>query len=477
MNDPSLFLGRFHPLIVHFPIALLLLAALLYALAARGRARSPTAELSHLGAVAGLVLWLGAASAVLSAIAGWLLGSSGTYGGDLYQRHMWLGLAVAATSLVAALLSAMGDRGRAWRGARALMLGLAVCLLVPTGHLGATLTHGEEFLTEYAPSWLQGVFASGEPEALPDRPVESLAIYPTFVAPALQARCVTCHGPAKTEGGLRLDTLAGIAKGGDHGPVVAAGLADASEIVRRVWLPSSHEDAMPPKGHRPLATSEALLLGWWIEQGARGELTLADAELSPAVAPVIEALVGPIVRGGPAMPSVVVPAATTAAVAAAVAAGFAVEPVASGTPFLHVHATNAAKRIVDDSLAVLTGIGSQVLWLDLGGTGVTDPGMPALARLPNLTRLHLQRTRVGDDGVARLAALTRLEYLNLYGTGVTDAGVKHLTGLTSLRSLYLWQTGVTPTGIAALTSALPRLSVNSGAPASDLGGKPAAKGR
>ena len=56
------------------------------------------------------------------------------------------------------------------------------------------------------------------------------------------------------------------------------------------------------------------------------------------------------------------------------------------------------------------------------GTPTTDEAAGAIAGLPNLTRLHLNRTRMGDAGLARLGSLQQLEYLNLYGTRVTDAG-------------------------------------------------------
>ena len=461
MSDPSLFLGRFHPLIVHFPIALLLLAALLRALAWR-RARRAEHGGATLEPAAGLVLWLGAAGAVAAAGAGLLLGSSGAYGGATYDRHMWLGLSVAATSLVAALMWSLRERGPRWMRAQAAVLGLAAGLVLVAGHLGAALTHGDGFLTEYAPPFLRDL-VQGPPQA-PARHADpgSLVVFDALVAPALDAHCVDCHGPARAEGALRLDTLAGIRKGGDGGAVITAGRAEASEMVRRVWLPPSHPDAMPPRGRRSLSPADALLIRWWIDQGAAGDLTVGQAEVSDEVAPVIEAIAGPITRGGPAVPAVPVPEADADAVAAAVAAGFVVARVADGTPFLHVHATNAAGRIDDEAVGRLAGIAPQVLWLDLGGTRVTDAGLAAVAQLPQLTRLHLQQTAVTDAGLAHLSGLSRLEYLNLYGSRVTDAGLEHLAGLTSLRSLYLWQTGVTERGVARLTAALPRLVVDLG---------------
>jgi hypothetical protein len=64
-----------------------------------------------------------------------------------------------------------------------------------------------------------------EPTA-PDRtssgvtPGKSGLVYDDLVAPLLAARCTSCHGAKKQKGKLRLDTLAGLEKGGKAGPAV-----------------------------------------------------------------------------------------------------------------------------------------------------------------------------------------------------------------------------------------------------------------
>ena len=78
------------------------------------------------------------------------------------------------------------------------------------------------------------------------------------------ARCVSCHGPDSAQGGLRLDSADAIARGGDSGLVLAAGHPDRSELLRRIRLPPSHKDAMPPRGRRPVTASESALLAWWV---------------------------------------------------------------------------------------------------------------------------------------------------------------------------------------------------------------------
>jgi hypothetical protein len=279
---------------------------------------------------------------------------------------------------------------------------------------------------------------------------------------------VSCHGPAKVEGGLRLDSFEWLTKGGEDGPVVLAGQAGTSDLVRRIYLPQSHEDAMPPPGHRPLAPSDAALLRWWVDQGASQTSTLADLEVTGDVAPIVEALVGPLGGRGPSLPSATVPPAAGPALAAVRAAGFSVEPVADGTHLLNVHATNALDRIDDAAVGVLEQVAPQVLWLDIGGTRVTDAALESVARLPNVTRLRLQNTAVTDKGIARLAGLAHLESLNVFGTRVTDAALEPMAAMMSLRTVYVWQTGVTAEGVARLKAARPTLMVETGGYANNV---------
>jgi uncharacterized membrane protein len=462
VNDFAIFLGRFHPLLVHFPIALLAVAAVLHAVTfLRRRSHPPGAPtMSH--PAAGLLLWLGALGAVASAIAGLLLSTSGHYSGDTFTRHQWLGLVVAGLSLAAALVWTVGDRGVRWPTLQAGLVVACGLLLIPVGHLGANLTHGENYLAEHAPAFLRGVFGASPAGAPPARTPETTRIFADLVAPSLQSQCVSCHGPAKVEGGLRLDTFEWLTKGGDDGPVVVAGQSASSDIVRRVYLPSSHEDAMPPRGHRPLAPADAALLRWWIDQGAATQATVADVEVTPDVRPIVEALVGAIGGRGPSLPAASVPAAPADAISRARDAGFTLELVADETGYLNVHATNALDRIDDAAVRSLAGVAAQVLWLDLGHTRVTDAALGQIGTLTNLTRLRLNNTAVSDAGLDGLASLVHLESLNLYGTRVTDAGIAKLQTLKALRTLYLWQTGVTAEGVARLKAAMPKLIVEMG---------------
>ena len=80
-------------------------------------------------------------------------------------------------------------------------------------------------------------------------------------------------------------------------------------------------------------------------------------------------------------------------------------------------------------------------------------GLAHIASMPNLTRLHLERTAITDAGLACVGKLPNLEYLNLYNTPVTAEGIAHLEGLPKLKQVYLWGTKVTPEAAQSLAAA------------------------
>ena len=93
--------------------------------------------------------------------------------------------------------------------------------------------------------------------------------YAKDVKTVLKSRCFACHGALKQESNLRLDTVAGMQKGGDGGVVIKAGDVAGSLIVTKI----THADPaerMPPEGEPPLKAEQIAAIKSWIEQGARG---------------------------------------------------------------------------------------------------------------------------------------------------------------------------------------------------------------
>ena len=459
MNDVGQFVGRFHPLLVHFPIAFLVLAAALELVAAGRRAE----RASRAAAALPPLLALAAITAAIAAGAGYVLGLSGGYAGPTFERHMLLGLVVAAAAACTAV-AAWQRRRLAGRGTMIVRAGLLVTIaaLVAAGHLGATLTHGEGYLTEVAPPAVRRLVAAlggGAAETPVTGPPGQAPVYAAVVRPVLQQHCVACHSGERPQGALRLDTPEGILKGGDHGPVLAPGRALSSEIVRRVWLPPGHADVMPPRGQRPLPAADAAVLRWWVDSGASFEQPLADVEVPPEVLPVLESRLGPIARGGPSLPAVTLAAPDAARIEALRAPGIDIRAIADGSPFVQVRLTGRSSASDDARVASLAPLAPHVLWLTLADSGITDTAFTAIAGMHNLTRLDVSRTATTDAGLRALGALPYLESLNLYGTRITDAGLDPLGTQPRLRRVYLWQTPVTPAGIEKLKTDKPKLEI------------------
>jgi mono/diheme cytochrome c family protein len=91
--------------------------------------------------------------------------------------------------------------------------------------------------------------------------------YARDIRPILARSCVSCHGPDKQRGGLRLDTPAGLRAGGDSGPPVVAGDSARSRLYRAI-TGAKDVNAMPPKEPR-LASAEVDRIKAWIDQGAK----------------------------------------------------------------------------------------------------------------------------------------------------------------------------------------------------------------
>jgi mono/diheme cytochrome c family protein len=277
INEFGQFLGHFHPMLVHLPVGGLVLLGVLEVLAAFPRFKG-TAH--NRRAILGVV----AAGAVAAAACGWLLAGGGGYDTQLLYRHRWAGISVAGACIVTFLLCG-ANRLRAYR----IALLTTFVLLVLAGHFGSELTHGRGFLTLYAPEPLRALLgAPARPIASDPAPADANSLYAQLVQPILQRRCVSCHGPEKQKGQLRLDSLASLRKGSQDGPVLVAGNAGESPMIRRLLLPLEHDDHMPPEGKPQPSQAEISLLQWWINAGAPGDRSVASLNPSAEVMRLLE---------------------------------------------------------------------------------------------------------------------------------------------------------------------------------------------
>ncbi|PQO47298.1 hypothetical protein [Blastopirellula marina] len=100
--------------------------------------------------------------------------------------------------------------------------------------------------------------------------------------------------------------------------------------------------------------------------------------------------------------------------------------------------------------------------LGLGGTATTDDATPTIAKLSNLGELDLSGTAITDAGLKPLSQLAKLQILRLAVTRVTDAGLAELARCAQLRALDLRRTAVTAAGVEKIKQAHPMLQVTTG---------------
>ncbi|MBP9226121.1 MAG: hypothetical protein KBF76_19805 [Verrucomicrobiales bacterium] len=94
-------------------------------------------------------------------------------------------------------------------------------------------------------SYLVGIFLAITP--LSGSSGESV-FFENTVAPILEKHCAKCHNPEKIKGELNLTSVPGILKGGEQGPVFAAGSPEKShlyELVSRGEMPKEGEKLSP----------------------------------------------------------------------------------------------------------------------------------------------------------------------------------------------------------------------------------------
>jgi len=455
MSSIFTFAGRLHPVIVHLPIGILLLALLLELLANR------PSRVAWKGA-ADLTLGIGVLSAALSCCTGYLLSLGGDYDHALVTTHQWL--AIFLTVLSGLLYALIKDRPMD-RVSGALAVSVLVMIFL-TGHWGGSLTRGPGYLTE-------GLGEDTEQPVLrPVADVQAAVAYTSMVQPVLQDNCYRCHSAVKTKGGLRLDGPAYIGKGGKDGPVIVAGQATSSLLIKRILLPLADEHHMAPKERPQLTKAEVELLKWWINTGASFDKTVGSLAQDSVIGPVLiafhngtagriasTAVTQPNIADSD-MPSTPVVPAQAGVLAQLRSAGALVLPIATGSNWLAVSFPNDTAG--KDIWRLLPSVKDQLVSLKCSFMPVGDVALPYMAQCTHLVRLWLDHTAITGKGLSDLANLSRLRYLNLTGTSVTAQDLLGLRSLSGIHAIYLYQTKVDKREWEALQSAFPRTRLDSG---------------
>ncbi|MEJ7586742.1 MAG: FN3 associated domain-containing protein [Ferruginibacter sp.] len=431
-------IGRMHPLLLHFPIVLLVLCVFWELLSGLKKSFAP----GH-PAIGDWLLLLSCLTSVVSALMGFFLSKEGGYTPDVVVLHKWGGVFI---SLLALAWYAFRDHIRRMKVVMAVTSLTGLVIVIATGHLGADITHGENFI--FAP-----VTADSEAPAIL---LEDALVYEHMVQPIFNSKCNSCHNEKKAKGELVMEPAVLLLKGGKSGALWDSTQKDLGLMLRRIHLPLENKKHMPPAGKTQLTEDEISIIYHWIRGGSSFTAKVAELPETDTLRVLAAALFTTIDTDNysfsPADDEKVNSMRNNYRL---------VSPLALGSPALGVEFFGAS-HFKKEQLTELLGVKEQVVSLNLNKMPVTDDDLKTISQFINLRRLNLSFTNIRGAGLSMLNSLKELKQLSLSGTGVTAANLKLLTSLPKLTELYIWSTPAQSNNLVAVQKQLKNVKIETG---------------
>lgn len=417
--------GRMHPLMLHFPIVILVMAMLLEFFRSRKDVSGNTfyVKASH------ILLLTGALLAGITVIMGFLLSREEGYAGDTLLWHKWTGVAIF---FIASLIYFI--RNTSWYSAPVSKAGAIVTVLVVilSGHYGASLTHGENFISEPL-----AVYYQPDPVAF-----DQALAFDHVVKPILEKKCTGCHNADKLKGELMLTDSASIMKGGKSGKLFIPGDPDMSLFLQRVHLPLEDKKHMPPSGKAQLTEPEIALLTAWIGSGTTlFSKKIAELPEHDSLRIAAASFLQPAQQAeekydfSPADEKTIAQLNTDYRT---------ILPLSKESPALAVNIYNR-EAWTNKQLEELAPLKKQIVSLNLSKMPVKDADLKTVSQFENLRHVYLNFTDVTAGGLKELSVLPHLQTLAVSGTKINYNDLKaQIPALKSLKSISVWNTAVTP---------------------------------
>ncbi|MEO6187441.1 MAG: FN3 associated domain-containing protein [Ginsengibacter sp.] len=430
--------GRMHTMFVHFPIVMLALCIFWELFS--GYRKSYDVVKEEIGD--GLLL-AAAITSVITALMGLFLSREDGYTPDLLVWHKYGGVFLSFLSL-------------AWYTFRVKMREIrpvllttalgALVMIIITGHLGANITHGADFL-------LAPVISE------PQKPIilfEDAVVYEHMVQPIIEAKCVSCHNSQKAKGELVLETKELLLKGGKDGKLWDSTEADFGLLMQRIHLPLQSKKHMPPQGKLQLTDEEIEIFRYWIKGGASFTAKLASLPerdtLRLLAAPMFQTIETDDYTFAPPDEGKVKALNNNYRV---------VKPLAIGSPALGVEFFSTEK-FKSEQLKELLSVKDNIVKLNLNKMPVTDEDLKVIGQMSNLRKLNLSFTGVTGVTLSELSKLPELKSLSLSGTEIKSANLPALTTFPKLTQLFVWNTSLPPEEIKRLHQQMKKTTIETG---------------
>ncbi len=428
--------GRMHPLTLHFPIVVLIIAFMWELLA-------PMRKHPVLTEAGDWLLLAGAITAVFAALMGLFLSKEEGYDADAIAWHKWTGVLIAFVSMGWYASRSITRRKKITTLATGT---LAMIAIVAAGHQGATITHGENFL-----------LAPVTPEKKrPNVLLEDALAYTHLVKPILEDKCISCHNNAKAKGELVMTTEELLLKGGKNGKLWDTTADGFGLMMKRVHLPSTAKEHMPPPGKPQLTDEEIKALYYWIKSGASFTKKIIEYPETDTLRAVAAGFFSTLEND-----EYDFAAADDGAVKKLNSDYRVVHPLALNSPALGVEFFGIS-LFRADQLKDLEKVKNNIVSLSLNKMPVTDGDLKQIASFKNLRKLNLSFTDITGATLSELGKLTDLRQLSVSGTKVKAADLASLKNLKNLSSLYIWNTGITENELAPLKKSFKSTIIETG---------------
>jgi uncharacterized membrane protein len=424
----SEFIGKFHPLVVHLPIGFIVLTLILKIL----DTYRPNV---HIQALLSMLLKLCFGSVLLATFTGYIMPKGSDFDETLLDRHFWSGVTLTVISLLMII-----PQLAKWHKYGYWLLGAAITV---AGHLGGSLTHGENFFN----------FSTQNDEV---SLTKDGTVYQDIIYPIFHTKCLSCHNQAKSKGGLKMHEFDLLMKGGKSGQVIKANDIDNSELYLRLLLLESDEHHMPPKGKTQPSNQEIEVIKWWIENGARKDLLMDSL---PKDNPVFIALANKYAEKKEKirfLPVVNIPDPNKLAMVEK--SGGKVIPLDLQKPYFKLDLSQAQPEVLQH----LSGIADNVLDLQITGGELNKDWCQAISNFKNLQKLNLSYCTIDESCDLSLKNTLHLESLTLVGTKNIKANILANDLPTSIQVIYLYQSENQQQLYDLLLQQLPKAQIDTG---------------